>query len=106
MSKQKPTPEIKVGIEDIKTFLQEAELDRVQNEFFNRLFTIVIASLGLVTALAWDDVLRQIFTDFLGTESSIIQKIYYAVTITFLAAMISVLFGKLALRYGKRIRKK
>ncbi len=107
MTKQKPSsPEIKVSIEDIKTFLQEAELDRVQSEFFNRLFTIVIASLGLVTALAWDDVLRQIFAEFLGAESSMVQKIYYAVAITFLAAMISVLFGKLALRYSKRERKK
>lgn len=97
--------EIKVSIDDIKSFLQEAELDRVHREFVSRLVTIVIAALGLVTALAWDDVLRQIFADFLGTESTLVQRLYYAVTVTFLAAVISVVLGKIALRYTKAKKK-
>ena len=99
---EKPGVDIKVSIEDIKSFLQETELHRVQNEFFNRLVTILIAALGLVTALAWDDVLRELFAQYLSTESSIMQRLYYAVTITFIATFLSLVLGKFFLRRGKK----
>ena len=106
MSTEQSGPDLKVGIDELRGLLKEIELDRIHHEFVNRLSTIVLAALGLVTALAWDDVLRQMFADFLGAESTLLQKIYYAVTVTFLAAFISVILAKIAMRITKSTKKK
>ena len=106
MSTETKGPDVKVGIDELRGLLKEMELDRVHHEFINRLSTIVLAALGLVTALAWDDVLRQIFADFLGAGSTLIQKIYYAVTVTFLAALISVALAKIAFRITRGAKQK
>jgi ABC-type spermidine/putrescine transport system permease subunit II len=55
--------------------------------------TLVIASLGLMTALAWDDTLRTIF-GLIFKEASLGEKILYSLIVTLIAVIVSLIIGK------------
>ncbi len=82
--------------------LKQFELDQIHRQFFDRLVILAIASLGLITALAWDETLREIFRRIFGNDGSLSDKILYTVVITLIAVTISLLLGKLSFKSKKR----
>jgi hypothetical protein len=60
----------------------------------NRIWTLVIASFAVITALAWDDFLRDLFATIFRQETTVMQKFYYALTVTLVAAVVSVFIRK------------
>ena len=72
-----------------------------------RLVTIVIAAMGLITALAWDRTLEDIFTYLFGPLNSLSRKITYAVVITLLAVTITILLRRAFIKKesGRRSRR-
>ena len=94
-----------IGINDLKEFLREYEVDRVGVEFRNRVVTLTIASLGLITALAWDETLRALFHQLFGDSESLGAHALYALVITVLAVLISYTLSKI-IRPAKTEEKK
>lgn len=95
-----------IGVEDVKKFLEDAQIENVQREFMNRIWTLVIASFAVITALAWDDFLRDVFAVMFQKESTVMQKLYYALTVTLVAAVVSVMITKYSKRTNLSARKK
>ncbi len=85
-------------INELESFMKEYELHRVHTEFFERWITLVIASLSLITALAWDDTFKYIFSEVFDHLSSFWQRLLYALLITTLAVIISVVLSKIFLK--------
>jgi len=83
-------------------FLEKYEVERIRDNFKERVLTIVIASLGLIAALAWDEALRHLFEIIFGASGTLAEQLSYAVIITVIAAVISVYLGKI---YSKREEK-
>jgi len=75
-------------------FLEKYEVQRIRDNFKERVLTIIIASLGLIAALAWDDALKHLFEHIFGGAGTLTEEILYAVIITIIAAAISVYLGK------------
>ena len=76
-------------------FLEKYEVHRIRDNFKQRVLTIVIASLGLIAALAWDDALKHLFERIFGGAGTLVEEVSYAIVITIFAAVISVYLGKL-----------
>lgn len=72
------------------------------SKFSNHVFTLLVASLGLITALAWDETLRELFHFVFGATETLGQKLLYSAVVTAVAVIITTLF----VRGEKRRRKK
>ena len=91
----------KVTINEMRTVFEEYSNRDLRREFMSRLFLVIIAGLGLISALAWDEVLREIFFQWLNTDT-LGARVGYALIITLIAAFFSVLFGKLVGKTHKK----
>ncbi len=90
-----------ISFEETKEFLSELPVDEVADQFSSRIITLVIASLGLTTALAWDETLREIFHAIFGEGETLLDKLFYSVSITLMAVIITLIFTR-----GLKKRKK
>lgn len=79
---------------ELGEFLEKYEVNRIRDNFKERVLTIVIASLGLIAALAWDEALKHLFEKVFGSSGGLTEQISYALIITAVAAAISVYLGK------------
>ena len=85
----------KFEVSEIEKFLKKHELNHIHSDVFERVVTLIIAALGLIAALAWDEALRHIFQKIFGGKVTLLEEILYALFITTLAALVSVKLGKL-----------
>lgn len=92
-------PNEKFEISEMEKFLDKRELRHIQSDVLERIITLVIAALGLIAALAWDEALRHVFEKLFGNKETLSGEISYAVVITIIAALISVRLGKLFIRH-------
>jgi hypothetical protein len=92
-----------LNFEETKELLRDLKVDRVADQFSNRVITLVIASLGLTTALAWDDTLKQLFHAIFGSSDTLADKLLYSILITLIAVIITLVLAR-AVR-GKHHRK-
>ena len=100
---EKLNKEIKISSKDIREFLEEYKINKIENEFNKRVITLIIASLGLITALAWDETLKDIYVKLFGNLDNLSSKIFYSLTITLLSVIISIIATK---KIRKRNRRK
>lgn len=77
--------------------------EEIKTEFSGRIATLIIAALSLVSALAWDEALKDIFSHFFGDLTTLEKKIGYAVTVTLVAVLISVVVRKIYIKKRKKI---
>jgi hypothetical protein len=83
---------------ELEKFLEKHELKHLNSDVFGRIITLIIAALGLIAALAWDQALKHIFDRLMGADT-IKGEVLYAIIVTLIAALISVKLGKV---YSKR----
>lgn len=88
----------KFEISELEKFLEKHELRRLHINVFERVLTLIIAALGLIAALAWDEALKHLFEKLLGGKGTLWEEITYAIIITVLAVLISVGIGKIFLK--------
>lgn len=67
---------------EIEEFLKKYELHKFRGEFFERLSLFAIAALGLITALAWDEMFKSLFISLFGHLNSLYNKFLYAFILT------------------------
>lgn len=86
------------GQEKIKIALKEAK--NIKKQFTKKTLDLATSSLGLVAALAWNEVIKETVNNyirpFFGKESGLISLIIYALTITFLAVVVTYNLSRLA----------
>jgi len=86
-----------MGVDDMDKLLDNYELKHIHTDFFQKVVLLIIASLGFIAALAWDQTLKQIFVDVFGSIETTGEKLLYAGIITVLAALVSIILTKLLL---------
>ncbi|MEI8130672.1 MAG: DUF5654 family protein [bacterium] len=84
----------RINSDRAEDFLDSQHLLDIKTDFAGRLVTIIVAALGLITALAWDRTLEDIFTHFFGPLTSLSRKITYTVVITIFAVAITILLRR------------
>ena len=81
------------GVE-LEKVLEKYELQRIHTDLFEKIVLLVIASLGLITALAWDTALTHLFRELFGGNETLAEEVTYALIITVIAAVVSVLLSR------------
>jgi hypothetical protein len=87
---------------EFERFLKEYELDRLHTDFLSRWVTLIVASLSLITALAWDDLFKYLFVSFFGHLNEVSQKVLYSVILTVATVLVTLILGKMFLKKGKK----
>jgi hypothetical protein len=91
-------PHLEIGIEEMKKFLEKYEIRQIRIDFLQKMTLLIIASLGFITAIAWDQVLKLIFLELFDHLSSIQEKLLYALIITVIATALSIILTKIFLK--------
>ena len=91
-----------LGMKEMGDFIERYELKRVHTDFLQKITLLVIASLGFVAALSWDQFLKQVFAELFGGTESLGTKFGYAFLVTTLAVIVSIVLSKLVLRNKRK----
>ena len=89
------------NINQMEEFVTTEDLMKTKLEFMDRLITIIIAGMGLIAALAWDEALKHVFKYIFGENSSLAEDIGYAVLVTLIATVVSIYLRKIFLKQKK-----
>ena len=87
----------------IEEFIKRYELDRLRLDFIERTILLVIAGLGLITSLAWDEFFKILFSKIFGHLSSIQETFLYAFFLTLFTTFVSIWLTKI---YKKKLNNK
>jgi hypothetical protein len=90
-----------ISYKETRELLDEFRVNHLANQFSNRVATLVIASLGLTTALAWDDTLHEIFHAIFGSTETLSDKIFYSILVTLVAVIITIVLARSIRRKDK-----
>ena len=60
----------------MEEFLKKHELNHIHSDVLERITTLVIAALGLIAALAWDEAFRHILKNYLAVRELYWNKFY------------------------------
>jgi hypothetical protein len=78
----------------------------LHDEFVRRVAMIAIAAVGLITALAWDDFLQELFKAIFSEGMTLGVRFLYAIALTMIAASFAIAVRKLVPWYNKIWEKK
>ncbi len=87
---------------EMERFIKETEDNHLHWEFVGRVVTFIIASQGLITALAWDDTFKHMFAKLFGGLETMEQELLYAILLTFLTITTSVILSRAFLKKHSR----
>ncbi len=85
----------RLSFDETKELFKELSVHNFTNEFSSRIVTLVIASLGLTTALAWDDTLKELFHALFGPGDSLTDKLFYSTSVTLLAVVVTLVLARI-----------
>jgi hypothetical protein len=92
-----------ISYKETRELLDEFRVNHLANQFSNRVATLVIASLGLTTALAWDDTLHSIFHAIFHSNDTLGDKLLYSILVTLVAVVITIVLAR-SIRKKDRIK--
>lgn len=78
---------------------EKQEEVRFQKQLRDELLRLSTSALGLVAALAWNDLIKKLITDyiepFVGKDSSVISMLIYTLIVTVLAVAVTYQLSKI-----------
>ena len=72
----------------------------MQKEVVEKVAALVTVAFGLVAALAWNTAIQEIFRIIFGDQSGVLAMIFYAVVVTIIAVVVTILVGRAAAKAG------
>jgi uncharacterized protein YacL len=67
----------------------------LRSEFLKTMSQLATAAFGLVAALAWNDLIRNLIDRFISRGANLISQIIYVFIVTLLAVLVTYYLGKL-----------
>jgi uncharacterized BrkB/YihY/UPF0761 family membrane protein len=74
----------------------------MQKEVIEKVSALITAAFGLVAALAWNTAIQEIFRRIFGNQSGIWAMIFYAVVVTIIAVVVTIMIGRAAQKAGAK----
>ena len=84
--------------EDFMENIKRTDAKDVKTEFVGRIVIIVIAGLGLISVLAWDSAIKDLYKTIVSDSESLVGKFGYALLITFIGVVVSIILGRAFLK--------
>jgi hypothetical protein len=60
----------------------------------DKMSALITAAFGLVAALAWNEAIKAIFKEIFGSADSIVPLLTYAITVTVVAVILTILVAR------------
>jgi ABC-type Mn2+/Zn2+ transport system permease subunit len=73
---------------------------KMQKEVVEKVAALVTAAFGLIAALAWNTAIQEIFRIIFGDQSGVLAMIFYAIVVTIIAVVVTILVGRAAAKAG------
>jgi hypothetical protein len=74
----------------------------MQKEVIEKIAALITAAFGLIAALAWNTAIQEIFRIIFGDQSGVLAMIFYAVVVTIIAIVVTILVGRAAAKAGAK----
>ena len=68
----------------------------IKQEILDKIAALVTAAFGLVAALAWNDAIKLLFKELFGTQDQVGPMIVYAIFITIIAVILTIVVARAA----------
>jgi hypothetical protein len=78
----------------------------MRQDVIKALAALITAAFGLVAALAWNTAIQEIFRIIFGDQSGVVAMIIYAVVVTAIAVIATIMIGRAAARAGVKDEEK
>jgi hypothetical protein len=75
---------------------------RMQKEVIEKIAALITAAFGLIAALAWNTAIQEIFRLIFGEQSGVWAMIFYAVVVTIIAIIVTIMIGRAAEKAGAK----
>ncbi len=72
----------------------------MQKEVIEKIAALMTAAFGLVAALAWNTAIQEVFRIVFGDQSGVWAMIFYAVVVTIIAIVVTIMIGRAAEKAG------
>ena len=69
----------------------------------DKMSALITAAFGLVAALAWNEAIKAIFKEIFGTSETVVPMITYAVIVTVIAVILTILIARSLAAAKKRM---
>jgi hypothetical protein len=91
---------------EIKTKKVSQEVKNYQKELIKQMLQLTTSGIGLVAALAWNELIKSLINDYIKTKislgSGLISAAIYAILVTGLAVLITIQLSKISQRLGNK----
>ncbi len=74
----------------------------MQKEVIEKIAALITAAFGLIAALAWNTAIQEIFRIIFGDQSGVLAMIFYAVVVTIIAIVATIMIGRAAEKAGAK----
>ena len=74
----------------------------MQKEVIEKIAALITAAFGLIAALAWNTAIQEIFRIIFGDQSGVLAMIFYAVVVTIVAIVVTIMIGRAAEKAGAK----
>jgi len=68
----------------------------LKQEILDKIAALITAAFGLVAALAWNDAIKAVFKEIFGTADAIGPMLAYAISITIIAVILTIIVARAA----------
>ncbi len=94
------------NLDKLDGLLKEYELDNIHSDFIEKLIFLFIAALGIITAVAWDQVLKLIAQELFDKVGDVWSKVIYAIFVTAITVLVSIIVNKVYMKRRNKIGRK
>lgn len=74
----------------------------LKEQILDKMGALITAAFGLVAALAWNEAIKAIFVELFGISGTIIPMISYAIIVTVIAVIVTILIAR-AISNAKKV---
>jgi len=68
----------------------------IKQEILDKIAALITAAFGLVAALAWNDAIKLLFKELFGTQEQVGPMLVYAIFITVIAVILTIIVARAA----------
>ena len=68
----------------------------IKQEILDKIAALITAAFGLVAALAWNDAIKLLFKELFGTQEQVGPMIIYAIVVTVIAVILTIIVARAA----------
>ena len=69
----------------------------------DKMSALITAAFGLIAALAWNEAIKAIFKEIFGSSESIVPLLIYAITVTIVAVILTILVARSLANMKKQV---